>query len=1793
MTSGFNNNQIFYSKEDIRMKSENTTVKTAAAAGQFTRERDYWLNKLSGQLEKSYFPYDFKNFGQQEREIGSVRFNLTGELFSRLIKLSNNFDPRLHMILVAGMVILLHKYTGNNDVIMGTPIYKQDKEGKFINTVLVLRNQIDSHKTFKQLLLQVRETIVEAVNHQSYPVERLMEKLDIPMENNAFPLFDVAILLENTHDKKYLDHINHSLTFSFLRTGECIKGLVEYNSLLYKEKTIQQVSAHLTQILEQATAQVDLKIAGIEMLAGEEKKKLLFDFNDTKVQYPREKTIQQLFEEQVEKTPNSTAIVGENGRPPITYKELNKKANQLARLLRKNGITTETVVGIMMERSVDTIIALLAVLKAGGAYLPIDTGLPLERVLYMLDNSGAKLLVTNSQALLDIPVTALQNFEKNQDIRITITPPRPHIKNFDNLPMPDRSLINLENYKNKIGMASVTEAISLQTTRGCPYECLYCHKIWSKHHVYRSAENIYEEIQYYYKRGVTDFAVIDDCFNLNMANSSRLFGLIIKNKLNIQLFFPNGLRGDVMTPDYIDLMVQAGTRGINLSLETASPRLQELLMKRLDLDKFRNAVDYIANQHSNVMLELATMHGFPTETEEEAMMTLNFIKDTRWLHFPYIHILKIFPNTEMEAFALEQGVRKEDIIKSRDRAFHELPETLPFSKNFTRKYQVDFMNNYFLCKERLKHVIPVQMKIFTEEALAQKYHAYLPVEIKNMQDVIRFAQIEDIELPQNGECRRKKEDSSIPTIFDRQTDRRENESITGAKKILLLDLSQHFSSHSMLYNVTEQPLGMIYLLTRLKQEFGDQIHGRIYKSGNDFDSFEELKALVDAYKPGLIGIRTLTFFKEFFHATISLLRQWGVDVPIITGGPYAASDYDTILKDKNIDLVVFGEGEETLVELIDKMLENDFKLPGADILKNIKGMAFPQRTLTNQTYREIILMDHIDDTLGMQDSQNPTPTAAGTNLAYVMYTSGSTGKPKGVMVEHRQVNNCIYWMQDKFKLVPPGIIAHRTALSFDPSVWEIFWPLSRGAAIKIIEEPWGKDAGYLLQLIAEDQDITVMYCPSTLVTAMVYLLESRETKPRLKLPWLIIGAEPITMEAVRKFYSYFEGKIVNTYGPTEGTINNTYYQLERGDKRNVVPIGKPIANNRIYILSDDLQLLPINMCGEICIAGDSAARGYISDRKRTQERFIDNPFGQGKLYKTGDIGRWLEDGNIEIMGRTDDQIKIRGYRLEPGEIENALLKHEDISECLVVTKNSEELQEKIKECKACGIWSNYPGVIMNNDGVCNFCENFSRYEKLIHQYFKTPRDLELKILEENKNKQGKYDCLLVYACERVATYALYKLVEMGFNILTATYDSGHYDQESLDRIKQITAKIGVDHIFLRHQRSDEIMKESLSAAKTMCKGCIHTSSSLAGEYAYKNNIKFVIGETLSRGQIVENKLYKFIDMGIDDVQELEREIEKLQRNTAQIDKRIFDIIDIELVTNGSIYDKVEFIDFYRYFDVTNEEMIQFLDGKDPYWKNLETTAIYSTDCKICQVGNFNHLKEKRYHYTGSAKSWDQRLGITSVNALKEDLKIDLTSKEHADFLENLGYKEEIPVEMNRKHLCAYFTSGRDLDIPQLREYLAGEIPGYMIPSYFIQVEKFQLTSNGKIDRKALPNPENRRHQLSETFVAPRTDMEKVVANTWKEVLRVDMVGMQDNFFDLGGSSLDIIMVGNKLKEKIKQEISVLTLFTYPTIAALAPHLGLDSSGPKNPTAAETNRSDAIKSGKSRAKQSIKRRRGVK
>jgi|ETNmetMinimDraft_2_1059921.scaffolds.fasta_scaffold19786_2 radical SAM superfamily enzyme YgiQ (UPF0313 family) len=526
---------------------------------------------------------------------------------------------------------------------------------------------------------------------------------------------------------------------------------------------------------------------------------------------------------------------------------------------------------------------------------------------------------------------------------IFLTEPRPQIKNLDMLPVIDRSLIDYDKYHQFIVMAGIKYSMAIQATRGCPYECFYCDVYkTAKFHRRRSVEHLINEIRLLADIGIKRIDFIDDIFNVNKKECASFFELVLKRRLDLKFYFPTGLRGDILNKDMIDLMVEAGTIGVNLSLEHPSPRLQKVMRKNLNVEKLHENIKYIAEKYPSVVLGLNVMHGFPTETEEEALSTLEFIKSIRWLHFPYFHTVRIFPGTELEKFALGSGIPKDLIEQSQQMPYHEDPPTLPFSQRFTKSVKTEFLREYVLSKERLLHVLPYQMEQFTEDELNQKYNSYFPTRIKTLDDLLGITKIDRAEL-RNKQCidesqnRIRNLKTRIRTKFLPAVTKKRN-----ALRLILIDLTTYFShdagTHE--YNVLEPPFGLMALLSYINKEFGDRVEGKIYKPRIDFDSYEELYNLIDNFNPDIIGVRAMTLYKDFFHETIANMRRYGITVPIIVGGPYPTASYREILQDKNINLTVVAEGEVTLADILEKTIANNKQLPDAEVLKKIPGVAF-------------------------------------------------------------------------------------------------------------------------------------------------------------------------------------------------------------------------------------------------------------------------------------------------------------------------------------------------------------------------------------------------------------------------------------------------------------------------------------------------------------------------------------------------------------------------------------------------------------------------------------------------------------------------------------------------------------------------------------------------------------------------------------------------------------------------------------------------------------------------------------
>lgn len=316
---------------------------------------------------------------------------------------------------------------------------------------------------------------------------------------------------------------------------------------------------------------------------------------------------------------------------------------------------------------------------------------------------------------------------------------------------------------------------------------------------------------------------------------------------------------------------------------------------------------------------------------------------------------------------------------------------------------------------------------------------------------------------------------------------------------------------------------------------------------------------------------------------------------------------------------------------------------------------------------------------GMPATLSPAPS--GQDLAYVIYTSGSTGTPKGVAVEHHSVINRLDWMQRGYPIGPGDVILQKTPVTFDVSVWELFWWAMQGATVALLPPDGQKDPREILRAIGESR-VTVLHFVPSMLTPFLDLLEQSpdavEQAGSLRL--VFCSGEALRPHQVNRFNRLFAHRgtqaptLVNLYGPTEACVDVSFYDCPTDPEQPVsrVPIGRPIDNTRLYVLGRSDEPQPVGLPGELCIAGAGLARGYLNRPQLQEERFVADPFQPGeRMYRTGDLARWCSDGQIEYLGRVDRQVKIRGNRVEPGEIENALTGIPGILDAIVVADESE------------------------------------------------------------------------------------------------------------------------------------------------------------------------------------------------------------------------------------------------------------------------------------------------------------------------------------------------------------------------------------------------------------------------------------------------------------------------------------------------------------------------------------------
>jgi amino acid adenylation domain-containing protein len=740
------------------------------------------------------------------------------------------------------------------------------------------------------------------------------------------------------------------------------------------------------------------------------------------------------------------------------------------------------------------------------------------------------------------------------------------------------------------------------------------------------------------------------------------------------------------------------------------------------------------------------------------------------------------------------------------------------------------------------------------------------------------------------------------------------------------------------------------------------------------------------------------------------------------------------------------------------------------------------------------------------------------NLCYVIYTSGSTGRPKGVAISHQSLVNHSLAVSAAYGLTTNDRILQFASISFDVAAEEIFSALLSGACIFLPSEKVIDSLG-LLRLI-EDEKLSVLNLPAPFWHAWVRELATtgRSVPPCLRL--LVVGSEKVSLEAFDAWRRLApEARLINAYGTSETTITSTIHEpIESAPAAGIgasLPIGGPIANTRVYILDHHLQPVPTAVPGELYIGGTGLARGYLMRPELTAERFIPDPFGLEagvRMYRTGDRARFLSEGQIEFLGRSDQQLKVRGYRIEPGEIEFVLKRHPAVREALVlaredssgdkrlvayVTQNAEISKPLDKEAELeeeqLAQWQ-----IVHDDEVFN-------------QTTPLP-DPTFNISGWNSSYTGEPIAAeemrewVDDAVERILSLAPKRALEIGcgtglllFRLAQycETYTGTDFSPAALSYVRQqLAARGGRDgEVKLLERRADDFRDIEPNSFDAVI---------LNSVVQYFPSVAYLL--RVLEGAVRATRSGGFVFVG--DVRSLPL-LEAFHTS-------------VEIFKSGDALPLEELQRRVRNRVSDEEELILdpvFFDALKEYLPQISYVEILPK-CGRVQ----NEMTRFRYQVVIHIGEQTARISPNHIQRRK-------------------AWSEYANNPLQGK-FARYL-------IPQLRNTIEEQLPDYMMPSSFVVLDEWPLTPGGKIDLHALPAPDTARSQGQGTLVAPRTAIEQTLASVWSELLGLARVGIHDNFFESGGHSLLATQLISRIREKFQVEIGLRQLFERPTIQLFA------------------------------------------
>ena len=1897
------------------------------------KQEEYWLKVFEGEIPVLDMPTDYPRPSIQNFEGDRINFEIGEELTARLKNLSSKIGATLYMTLLGGYNILLSKYSGEEDIVVGTPIAGRPHAdlhgiiGMFVNTI-AMRNYPEGSKTVEEFLKEVKENSLRAYENQDYQFEELVEKLEIKRDLSRNPLFDVMFVLQNEDlgdleieglKLKPYEYENTTakfdITLNAAEVGDKVVFSLEYCTKLYKKETIERLGRHYIKLLDGICEKPYGKIVDLEILSEEERRTLLHDFNNTAAEYPKDKTIHELFEEQVEKTPDNIAVVYEDNQ--LTYRKLNQKANQLARVLREKGVGPDSIVGIMVERSLEMIVGILGILKAGGAYLPIDPTYPPDRVKYILEDSGTRVLL-------------IQSFFKD-------------VIEYDGnaICLDDKAEYNgnISNIQNINSPGDLAYVIYTSGTTGRPKGVMIEHR-----NVVRLLYNDKNQFDFSSKDVWTMFHSFCFDFSVWEMYGALLYGgkLVIVPKLAAQ---NPGEYLRLLKQQKVTVLNQTPTAFYKLSYEEMKYEGKGLAiryvifggeaLKPLMLRDWRNKYPQTKIINMYGITETTVHVTYKEILEQDIEINLSNIGKpiptlTTYIMDRNSRILPVGvpgelcvggegvargylnrPELTLEKFIDNPYKSGERIYRSGDLAKFLADGNMEYLGRIDHQVKIRGfrIETDEIEAQLLKHgYIKEAVVIAREDESGEKYlcayivadreitvaelREYLSKELPDYMIPSFFVKLDKLPMTPNGKVDRKvlpEPDGSINTgvEYEAPSNMIEERLVKLWQEVLKIDLvgvNHNFfelGGHSLKATVlisrvhkefnVEMPLKEVFNRQTVKEQakYIKETEESIYKSIQPIEEREYypassaqkrlyvlsgMEAGDTAYNmPGVIimkGNLDREKLAEVFRQIVEKHESLRTSFDMLEGKVIQRVHKDAVLELGYMEVENGEENEDIRIQEYMKDFVSPFDLGKAPLVRT--------RLVKLEEGRHLLMFDmhHI-----ISDG-----VSIGILLKEIASLYGGRNLPK-LKVQYRDFS---VWQEEKLKT----------------------------EVIKKQEEYW-------LNVFSEE--IPVLNMPTDYQRPAVQSFEGNT----------------ISFEA--------KGELVKGLKKTATDMGATMYMVLLGaynvllskyaDQEDVV-VGTPIAGRPHADLQGIIGMFVNTLAMRNYPEGNKTVKEFLQEVKENSLRAYENQDYQfedlvEKIQIKRDIRRNpLFDVMFVLQNEDSGEMNVPGLSLKPYEFENKISKFDmtlnaveegdriafNLEYCTKLFKKetierfvkhyinilreiSEKPYQKISEIEMLTAEEKEKILYKFNDTKVKYPKDKTIYELFEEQVEKTPDNVavvyEEKQLTYRELNERAYQLARVLRDrgvrpDSIAGIMVERSIEMIVGILGILKSGGAYlpidPLYPKERIEYMLSDSGTG-ILLTNKRlfdgskaefnglimdlydrnlyaGEETNLENINSSNDLAyviytsgttgkpKGVMIEHQSIANTIQWRRE-EYKLDSTDNVLQLFSYSFDGFLTSFFTPIISGSRTI-LLSDLDAKDPVRIKNCIEFKRITHficvPALYSPIMEVitdkeaSSLRIVTLAGDKLTSNLIAKtkqistklelvneygptessvaSTIFRNIQpdkevtignpiaNTKIYIVNKnnriqpiglagELCIAGeglargylNRPELTLEKFtpnpfvpgtkmYRTGDLARWLPDGNIEFLGRIDHQVKIrgfriELGEIE-TQLLKHENIKEAVVVARERgnreKYLCAYIVADREITVMELKEYLSKGLPDYMLPSFFVQLDKLPLTPNGKVDRKVLPEPDGSINTGVE-YEAPSNEIEEKLAVVWQSILGVSPVGVNNNFFDLGGDSIKAIQVRSALKDKFGLEMEVKDLFVNNTIRKLSANVKAKST----------------------------------